>query len=250
MTLTATLFDGLEVVVDERTARLGGAFYFDPLRAYSPEPLKWCYEQLIRYPKATLIDVGASTGCYSLLAKYHPGLTVHAFEPVELTHEVLTENIRLNKLKKQVKVNRLAISDYNGVGILHTVIYDANKAISIVDGKPAWHKAVEDSKIDVTTIDEYCALHKLSPTFLKIDTEGNEKAVLRGAKKTIEKYHPFILLEYSSENADQFEGNVNENIEWIESWGYVWRNPYGTDLWCVPVGWENIHKVQQVEGED
>lgn len=238
------------VFVDERTAQLGGSFYYDPLRPYSQPPLDWAYEQLIRYPSAVLLDVGASTGCFSLLSKHHPDLTVYAFEPVELTYDVLMENIRLNQLEDKVHAYRMAVGDHDGTAVLHTVIANGGKGVSIVGGRPAWHKAVEDSEIEMITIDTFCERYDIAPTFLKIDVEGNEKAVLRGAKRTIEKHKPFIICEYSSENADQFEGNVSEIVVMLENWGYIWRNPESTDLWCVPIGWEQIHGIQNIESED
>lgn len=250
MTTLVDLLENKPVFVDDRTAGLGGSFYYDPLRPYSQPPLDWTFEQLIRYPSAVLLDVGASTGCFSLLARHHPDLTVYAFEPVKLTNEVLRANVELNGLSKKVHVYEMGVSDYNGKGILHTVIANGGKGVSIVDGRPAWHKAVEDSEIDVITIDSFCTLHNISPTFIKIDVEGNEKAVLRGAKETIEKYHPFILSEYSAENADQFEGGVDEIITMLESWGYTWRNPEGSDVWAVPIHWETITNVQNMKGKE
>jgi hypothetical protein len=39
------------------------------LQPIQPLPLRWCFDQLIRYPKATLIDVGANTGSFTLMIK-------------------------------------------------------------------------------------------------------------------------------------------------------------------------------------
>ena len=248
MTLTSNLFgDGFPVLLDDRTATLGGAFYFDPIRPYSPLPLRWAYDQLIRYPSAVLLDVGASTGCYALLSAHHPDLTVHAFEPVPLTCEVLRENIKLNNLQSKVTVNQCGVGVSNGRDILHVVKSDGGKGVSMVGGKQAWHKDCDDIPVDVVTIDAYCDLHQIVPTMIKIDTEGSEELVLRGATETIEKYHPFLLFEYSQENADQFGLTASKTIEMIEAWGYVWSNPETTDIWAVPIGWEKIHDVQVID---
>lgn len=232
----------LPVLVDDRTATLGGSFYYKPLRPYSVPPLEWCYEQLKRYPKATLLDVGASTGCYSLLAKHHADLQVYAFEPVPLTWEVLSANIKLNDLEDRVVAARMAVSNHTGVGDMNVVIADGGKGVSIFEGTPAYHKVVEQVRTHVTTLDSFCESWDIHPTFIKIDTEGGEKYVLEGAEETILKYKPFILCEYSPENVGQYGYNPTDIIRLLESWGYVWSNPEGSDLWCVPMGWESVDR--------
>jgi FkbM family methyltransferase len=250
MTIEAQLFDDKFVTVDDRTAHLGGSFYYSPLRAYSPLPLKWCYEQLIRYPTATLLDVGASTGCYTLLAKHHPDLTVYAFEPVPLTYHVLRENIHLNGLQDRVHVYPFGVADYSGKGIMNVVIANGGKGVSMLGGKVAWHKVTEPVEVEVVTIDAFCEKNDIVPSFLKLDTEGSELFVLQGARETIEKYHPFILVEISAENSDQFGYAPSSIIALLEEFGYVWTSPEGTDAFCVPIGWENIGKIQNIVGED
>ena len=242
MTLTAYLIgDTLPVALDERTAELGGSFYLSPhIQPYSPLPLAWAYEQLIRYPKAVLLDIGASTGSYSLLAAHHPDLTVCAFEPVDLTFKVLNENVYLNRLGDKVSTYRLGVSNYEGWDVLHTIKQDGGKGVSMVGGYPAKHKDVIDSSISVTTVDHFCSQHNIIPTMIKIDTEGAEKLVLEGARVTIENYHPFILVEYAAENAAQYGYLASDIIRMLEDWGYFWKCPEGLDLWAVHRNWEQI----------
>ncbi len=242
--------DTCPVLVDDRCQDMGGSFYYSPLRPYSPVPLKWCYEQLMRYEHATLIDVGAHVGCYTLLAKHHPDLTVHAFEPVPLTAEVLRENVHLNDLNKRVTVNQMGVSSYNGLGVLNAVRSPAGSGISMVNGTPAHHKDVIESPVKVVTIDDYVALNQIEPTLIKIDTEGGEKFVLQGAKRTLKTYHPFLIVEYSSENTGQYGYVPSDMIRILESLGYVFTNPEGTDLLCVHLEWAKIGQIQQVKGED
>lgn len=241
--------DTCPVLVDDRCADMGGGFYYTPLRPYSPAPLKWCMEQLQRYEKATLIDVGAHVGCYTLLAKHHLGLTVHAFEPVPNTVLVLRENVLLNELNDRVTINQKGVSSYNGTGNLYAIKSPQGSGISMVDGVPAHHKDVDKQLVKVVTIDSYVEAHKLEPTFIKIDTEGGEKMVLMGAKRTIAKYHPFIITEYSSENTGQYGYAPHDIVKLLEELGYAWTNPEGTDIWAVHLKWNEIGK-QSIEGED
>ncbi len=248
MTIEVDLLgDGRKVQVDDRTAQLGGSFYYDPLSPYSPAPLAWAWEQLNRYPKATLLDVGASTGCYSLLAALHPDLTVWAFEPVPLTYHVLNENVRLNGIQDKVNTYPIAVSNYDGTGVAHVVTADGGKGVSIVNGTPAYHKVTEIVPVRVVRLDDFCKKRSIVPTVLKIDVEGSEQLVLEGAAEIIEKYHPFLLFEYSQENADQFGLTMSKTIEMIEAWGYVWSNPEQTDILAVPLNWELLTNVQHIK---
>lgn len=194
----------------------------------------------MRYPSAVLLDVGASSGCFSLLSRHHPDLKVYAFEPVLLTYVVLKENIHLNSLNEQVQAYNVAVSNYNGKGTLHEVIDQGGKGVSIVDGTPAYHKAVEDSEIDVITVDSFCALHDIRPTLLKSDVEGADLFVLQGAIETIKKYHPFIMVEYSAENTAQYGYNPSEIILFLENLDYTFIMPEGLDVLAVPRNWENL----------
>lgn len=241
MTIPVALLNDMRIVqCDDRTGSLGGSFYNNPhLQPYSPLPLRWCFDQLIRYPSATLIDVGASTGAFTLLSALHPDLAVIAFEPVDLTYRVLVENIYLNGITPKVQVFKMGVSNFDGEDILHTVRDDGGKGVSLVGGKPAWHKDVVDSSIEVTTLDTFCKQRKIVPTAIKIDTEGGEKRVLEGARETIDRFHPFLLIETSNENADQYDGYKTwELVQMIEQWGYTYTNPEGLDLLCVHRDWD------------
>lgn len=236
----ALLNDTRIVQCDERTGGLGGSFYNNPhLQVYSPLPLRWCFDRLIIYPKATLLDIGASTGSFTLLSALHPDLTVHAFEPVKVTRRILNENIYLNELTQKCFTYPFAVSNYNGDGIMNVIKDDGGKGVSLLDGKPAWHKDTEPTPVQVVTIDSFCETWNVKPTFIKADTEGNEKAVLEGAEETIYKYQPYLLFEYQQVNADQYGYNIRDTIEMIESWGYTWVCPEGLDIWAVPKNWEN-----------
>lgn len=242
--------DGCPVLVDDRCQDMGGSFYYTPLRPYSPAPLKWCYEHLNYYPDPVLLDVGTHVGCYTLLAKHVPNLQVCAFEPVPNTFEVLMANIDLNELSSQVIAFQTGVSYYKGIGQLHAIRSPQGSGISMVDGTPAHHKDVITQPVDVTTIDYFCKHSKIIPTFIKIDTEGGEKHVLRGARETIEKYRPFIICEYSSENTGQYGYMPNEIIKLLEDLGYSWVNSEGTDLFCVPLDWQAIQKKRLAEKEE
>lgn len=158
-----------------------------------------------------MLDIGACTGSYAMLDKL-VDVQIYSFEPVLRTFGVLRKNIKTNSSK--TKCFNLAVSDYCGIGTLKTVPHDNAVALSLVDGRPSFtRKDTINSEIEVITIDQFCEDKNLIPNFIKIDVEGGELKVLRGAKETIDKHNPVILCEYSQENANQFGygiGEINE----------------------------------------
>jgi FkbM family methyltransferase len=228
------------VIVCDDSALIGGSFYENPLRPYSPVPIKWCWDQLIRYPRAVFIDCGASAGSFSLLAKHHPDLHVYAFEPVPLAARILRENVYLNDLMDKVTVLETGVSNYSGNGTMHVVKDIGGLGVSLLDGIPAYHKDCADLQVKVVKIDDIC-LHEtgdIIPTLIKSDCEGSDLFTLQGAEKTIQKYHPFLCIEYSQENADQFGYPVHRIVELVEDFGYTWISPEGIDLFCVHKEWD------------
>jgi hypothetical protein len=68
---------------------------------------------------------------------------------------------------------------------------------------------------------------------LKIDVEGAELNVLRGAEKTINRDHPGILIEFSEDNTRQFGYEPGAIKDWLEARGYNTFQQVGIeDLWC------------------
>jgi len=227
--------DGYPVNLDDRTPDVGGSFYYrTPTRVYSPYIHAKAYEYLLTFPHAVLLDVGSSTGCYGLLAKHHPDLRVYSFEPASLSAEIQRENMKLNGLYDRVKIFETAISDYNGKGIFHEIIPIGGLGVSMLDGTPHHDKQCKDIEIDVMTIDLFCNYNDVKPDMIKIDVEGNELGVLKGAEITIRKHHPIIIAETESANTHQYGLEPAETVSWLKSAGYEVSFPFG-DTDCIGI---------------
>lgn len=131
-----------------------------------------------------VIDVGANVGAYSLLFGQWvgPGGTVVAFEPEPRVFRGLTSHIRLNRLDSIVRPVEAAVGEREGtVGL-------------VVSGTAGEARLAGDADRDaqtvetiVTTLDQYCARERLRPDVIKIDVEGWELSVLRGARALLER---------------------------------------------------------------
>ena len=133
------------------------------------------------------MDVGANAGEYSdlLLARF-PQAIIHAFEPHPRTYEALKQNMKTN-----VKCHPVALGAENGVFNL----YDrggndggiraslAKEALETVQSKP-----LTAYSVTVSTVDDFMKEQSISSIdFIKIDTEGFEMDVLKGAHDALSK---------------------------------------------------------------
>jgi FkbM family methyltransferase len=147
----------------------------------------------------TIIDVGANTGVYALMAQcLHPGARVIAFEPVKRVFEKLESNIALNRYP--IQAVRAALSETSGTA----TIYDtgAEHIYSVTVGKNlcAPGKAVNPVEIPVMRLDEFIEKNAISRIdLLKIDVETHEAEVLRGFGKYLRLFRPSMLIELLNE---------------------------------------------------
>jgi len=164
------------------------------------------------------IDVGANIGYLTLhLARQvGKGGRVFAFEPIDETFRRLTTNVGLNDLPQVTPVQS---------GVSDTVAEDVPVEIESsyrLDGKGEPNKQT----IRVTTIDDFVQAQGLDRLdFLKIDTDGMEMRILRGAQKSIERFGPSILTECGPEDLRQAGSSADEMIDLLESWGYRFYHP-------------------------
>ena len=143
----------------------------------------------------TFIDIGAHIGYYSMLACRLVGDSgkVICFEPTPSTYGLLVKNLQQ---KKNVKAENLAVysvqtnMEFNDYGLKYMVFNSFKKArLSDVD------LVANHINVQTTTLDNYCRLNNLKPSFIKIDAESVELHVLQGAIETIKNSKPKFMIE-------------------------------------------------------
>ena len=145
----------------------------------------------------TFIDVGANMGYFSLLASKVVGEDgrILAIEPSSRDFTRLVDNVNINHLSN-INPYRLAISDKKGTTKLSVACEERSSLNTLGTSfgfKGIEKVAIEDVETD--TIDAIVEKEGIkSVDVLKIDIEGSEMVALQGAKNTIEKYRPVILL--------------------------------------------------------
>lgn len=159
-----------------------------------------------------LCDIGASTGIFSTYAALK-GVRVYNFEPESQNFSLLEKNTYLNfeNIKYPSKNFNIAISDKNELGCLYIEKFETAGHLKILD-KPI--KVFSESFLPeyVQTaikyrLDDFIEKYSLSkPNYLKIDVDGSELAVIRGApnvlkSKDLKKI--FLEIEENSENQNE-----------------------------------------------
>lgn len=142
-----------------------------------------------------ILDVGAHIGYFSLLMAKCAGSKgkVYSFEPRGINQLFLKKHIRINKFKN-IEVIEKAISD--GMG---------NESFSTKHGTGTGRLSDSgDLRVETTSIDIFCKEREISPTFIKIDIEGGEVKALNGAKVTLNKLKPTVLLATHGDELDEY----------------------------------------------
>jgi FkbM family methyltransferase len=153
--------------------------------------------------KLVLFDVGANIGDFSLeLRRFFPTAEIYVFEPVKTTFDVLTATTN----EHEIKLHNIGFSDKTGTGELFNTINKSNNTIaSAYKDVFAEVFEIEDElrviEFTMDTIDNFCHLNNITNIdFLKIDVEGHELSVIRGASN---------LLLTDSIKIIQFEFNAH-----------------------------------------
>jgi len=163
-----------------------------------------------------VIDVGAHIGVMSMAVQKGK---VFAFEPTPETFEVLQNNCIINEWKNIIPLNHAVseiMSPYQ-IGyarINKEQIYWAGmNKINIVK------EVNKNSKFTMPLDDMISQFHNVK--LIKIDTEGHDLKVLKGAKKILKKYHPLLITEH-----------IKKDNKFLKSFGYKVEKQIGINfLW-------------------
>lgn len=175
-----------------------------------------------------VVDIGAHKGEFlNNIMKIKNRTNIYSFEP---QIEICNQLKKKFKKKKNVKISNFAISDKNIVKRLNISIKTSTSTFSNYNQKSYWKKIkdfllsglknrsiIRSEKVKTITLDHFFEKKRLKIDLLKIDTEGHEYQVLKGAKKLLKKNVRFILIEfhlskiYSNYNKKKIEKVLLEN---------------------------------------
>jgi FkbM family methyltransferase len=151
------------------------------------EPLETEVIGRFLHPDALFVDCGANLGWFSVIAAAR-GARVVAFEPFPPNAALLRDNISRNGFVNQIEMYELALGAAPGHARLD--LSDDNQGDHRLATGPTRRRSVE---VEVVTID--ATLGGRAPTVMKLDTQGSEVAILRGAVAALSA-NPMLVLEF------------------------------------------------------
>jgi FkbM family methyltransferase len=219
--------DGIEVALDRADRSVSGPIITDGF--WEPH-----VERVLRRflaPGSVFVDIGANVGWHTALASSAVGVDgqVYAVEPNPDNARLIAHTIERNRLSN-VHLVPIALSESTGFAAFRSAI-GSNGGFLNHDERDSL-----DPSVTIVPTIRFDDLHIPRVDVVKIDVEGAEPIVFRGATETIERDHPIIIFEFSCEMTERVSGVApRDHLKMFESFGYALsmiERPSGT---LVPV---------------
>lgn len=166
---------------------------------------------------SVFFDIGANKGEYAYYAEklIHPN-NIYLFEPEK------NLNKQLNAIFKNCQVFNVALSDSSGthqfkIPVINGVADNCLSSLE-VDNKEDNETEAIVYEVKTNTLDNFVEDKRIVPSLIKIDVEGHELSVLKGAEHTISKHHPTLIIEI--EQRHHKDMNIDSVFESFKQKGY------------------------------
>ncbi len=191
-------------------------------------------------PGGVAVDVGAHVGFYTLLfcRLVGPHGRVIAFEPLAGNFATLRENLELNRCGQAVAI-RAAVLDRSGE-IEYTVPREEPLpgSVSLFEDY-----GTKPERVAAVTLDDFLRAEARNVDYIKMDVEGAETAVLRGALETLNRCHPVLIVEIHGLDST---GNSHPALDMLDELGYqvryLDRSPWSAHVFAK---WEGVGSKHQ-----
>ena len=159
-------------------------------------------------------DVGANFGWHSCHLAQLVGKAgeVHIFEPTNAIDE-LKSNLTLNEFEARCVLNQVALGEEEGT---ETLFIPERLGTAFASLREHSYGKTRKISVPVRKLDDYVAAHNIRDiAFMKIDVEGAEHLVLKGAENVLKHYCPVIMLEIYKPHIECFGYSPEELISYL-----------------------------------
>jgi len=162
-----------------------------------------------------IIDVGANTGIYSLIAKtLNPPARVYAFEPIARIYEKLISNCRLNDY--EIECFDAALSNTDGEAIVYDTPTEHVYSVTVNKNLNDAGVEVVPTTIKVARLDTFIRQHNVDKIdLIKLDVETHEAEVLEGMGEFLKKFKPTFLIEILNDEVGQRVQALIEGLDYL-----------------------------------
>jgi FkbM family methyltransferase len=192
------------------------------LGAFEPRTVK-LYDRLVKAGDVVL-DIGANVGSHTLplAALVGENGKVHAFEPTKWAIDKLAANAALNPaLATRIVVHQVMLADESS-GEVPKALFSSWPLVG-ADNVHEQHRGrlMTTEGARTATLDSVVSESGISRLdFIKLDVDGYEAQVLRGAIKTLERFRPTMLFELAPYLLDETPGQFESLLAALSGLGY------------------------------
>lgn len=166
-------------------------------------------------PGDVFVDIGANVGSFTILAASTGDITCVAFEPVPSTFTLLARNVAFNAMADRVQVRQQGVSDAPGTLRFTTALDSMNYVLPDTSDE-----AVKTVAVDVVRLDDAELPRPKGRTIFKIDVEGFELSVLRGATETLRAADALCVIMETNGSGERYGASDTELIALMGAYGY------------------------------
>jgi FkbM family methyltransferase len=221
--ISQTLFDRVTYTVRhgllQGMKRRGGLGWVPSSTPQSKEEIFWA---ALNLQGQVVYDIGAFHGILTLFFARQAARVI-SYEPNSRNHARLLENIRINALSN-VTVRKLGLGAAPETATLvYMPLMSGGGSLEqkTVEQLRTSKAATVSEQIEISTLDQDIASAKLPPPdFIKIDVEGWELEVLKGARQTLADHRPALFLEMHGETMNEKKRKVAAIVAFLTEAGY------------------------------
>jgi len=204
--------NGLDFRIDPNIRRL--------IPHQTEEHLFEFFRQHIR-PGEIVIDVGSFLGIYPMHIARCVGSTGHvfAFEPTRTSYSILCQQLSWNGLESRVTPFCAALGEVAGPAKMSQHKEEPYRN-ALADPRS---NASDEATVDMLTLDAFCDQRRIQPDWIRMDVQGYEFHVLRGARQLLKQYGKKlrIVVEVHPQCWDQVGMSKTKALEFFEELGLI-----------------------------